>query len=56
MVYSEDDEALALAAQRPGDAPSLEIFKARFNRALASLTWCGGGSPVHSRGLELDGL
>ena len=38
------------------DAPSLEVFKAKLDRALS--TWCssGVGVPVHCRGVVLDSL
>lgn len=39
MFHSEASEALAQAAQRNYDTPSLEVFKAGLGGALGSLSW-----------------
>ena len=39
LLPSEGDGALAQAAQRVMDSPSLEIFKTRLDKVLCSLLW-----------------
>jgi len=55
ILYSEGSKALTQAAQRGCGAPSLEVFRARLDAALGSLSW-GWGSPAHGRALGLGGL
>ena len=45
ILYSEGTEALAQLPREAVGAPSLELFKARLDRALGSLSWWGAASP-----------
>ena len=49
ILYSEGSKALTQAAQRGCGAPSLEVFRARLDAALGSLSWGGAALPMAGR-------